>query len=790
MNKNYDKSVFTYVMNIKENITRVVHTLKKEIPGYSILIDEEFIKGLKSDSSDNEYIDSTENIEFKNNDGEVILKEVDCSFKEKDIYSYVPSENTEEKSEHTANGDVSHINGLKKQLSGKGYGAQITFEIDKNEGIYGLGQHENGIYNYNGQKEYLFQANKKISIPFLISSKNYGILIDTETAMIFDSANGTMKFTLDTVKDISYYVITGKNFDEIINTLRNMTGKTPMLPRWAFGYMQSKEKYSSSDELINISKKFREKHIPIDCIVQDWCTWPDGLWGEKKPDKSRYPDVKELTQELHDNNVRLMVSIWPNMAPGGSNLKEFKEKNLSLPNTNNYNAYNSEARQLYWKQCNEEWFSGGVDAWWCDNSEPFDADWNGEKKRSEEERYKLNVEEDKKHIDWTRLNSYGLMHSKGIYENWRKSNSNKRVVNLTRSSYISGQRYGAICWSGDTSAKWDTLKKQIVEGLKFSVSGMPYWTLDIGGFFTVKDKYENRGCGNSSNHNPIWFWDGDYNEGVNDLGYRELYTRWLQYGTFLPVFRSHGTDTPREPWNFGKPGDIFYDSIIKFINLRYKLIPYIYSCAAETSRNNINMLRSLMFDFAEDENVLNICDSFMFGKCFLVSPVTKAMYYGPESAPIKDSYKIKNVYLPKGAQWYDFWTNELYEGGQTVESIADINTMPIFVKSGSIVPLSEPLSYADEKGGHVSEIIVYDGQDGEFNLYNDEGDNYSYEKGNYSVIHIKYNEKSKTLVFGDAEGNFEYQKQFKIKFIMNKDKFENIDFKYEGKEAEVRLIKE
>jgi alpha-D-xyloside xylohydrolase len=476
------------------------------------------------------------------------------------------------------------------------------------------------------------------------------------------------------------------------------------------------------------------------------------------------------------------------MTAGGQNIKEFQEADLLLPNTSIYNAFSEKAREIYWNQCDTEWFSNGVDAWWCDNAEPFsDADWNGDKRRPENIRYNLVVESSKQSMDWDKLNSYGLYHTKGIYENWRKTTDKKRVVNLTRSTYTGGQQYGIIPWSGDISAKWSTLRNQIVEGLKISLCGMPYWTLDIGGFFTVKDNWQGRGCDSSTNPTPLWFWNGDYEEGVNDYGYRELYTRWIQFGVFLPIFRSHGTDTPREPWNFGQPGEMFYDTIIKYINLRYELLPYIYSLAAEVHRNHSTIMRSLMFDFIEDKKVWDIKDTYMFGKSFLVSPVTEPMYYDKNNTKLENIQKVKEVYLPKGSGWYNYWTNEYFEGGNSILVDTPINIIPLFVKSGGMIPISDKQSYADEGKGFIKEILIYQGEDGETTLYNDEGDNYTFENGNYSLIELKYVEKNKTLIFKKAEGMMKHQENFKIRFI---DKNRNVKMKeitYTGNYMELDL---
>ena len=429
-----------------------------------------------------------------------------------------------------------------------------------------------------------------------------------------------------------------------------------------------------------------------------------------------------------------------------------------------------------------------MDAWWCDNSEPFsDPDWNGEQKRPEKMRYDLIVGESKKYIAWDRLNSYGLYHAKGIYENWRKCNNGKRVVNLTRSTYTGGQQYGTIIWSGDISARWSTLKAQITEGINVGLSGFPYWTLDIGGFFTVKENWQHRGCGSHRNPNPLWFWNGEFEEGVEDFGYRELYTRWLQYGTFLPVFRSHGTDTPREPWQFGEEGDVFYDSIVRFIRLRYKLLPYVYSLGAKVHREHGTMIRSLLFDFASDKNAREIKESYMFGNAFLVCPITRPMYYLPGNQPIADGDKNVQVYLPEGASWYDYWAGEFYEGGQSVNVEATIDIMPLFVRAGSIIPMSDEIFYADERKGYISELRIYAGADGEITLYNDDGDNYSFEQGNYWAVKVSYTEDDGKVTFEDVEGKYPYQKAFKVVLVDRHQNENCVNVEYSGKRVSVNL---
>jgi len=350
----------------------------------------------------------------------------------------------------------------------------------------------------------------------------------------------------------------------------------------------------------------------------------------------------------------------------------------------------------------------------------------------------MNVGEAKKYLDPQYINAYSLVHSQGIYEGQRAATDSKRVVNLTRSAYAGQQRYGTITWSGDIAAKWDTLRKQIADGLNFCATGIPYWTLDIGGFFVC-------------NRPHAWFWNGDFNAGCEDLGYRELYVRWFQLGAFLPIFRSHGTDTPREVWRFGEPGTIFYDTLVKFDHLRYRLIPYIYSLAWQVTSNGYTMMRMLPFDFCSDVNTYNTNDQYMFGPAFLVNPVTQPMYYLSESRELVDTVKARNVYLPSGTSWYDFWTGKCYQGGQTIQANAELETMPLYVKAGSIVPMGPIIQYTGEKEDPI-ELRIYPGTDAQVTLYNDEGDNYNYEKGYYQLVTISWDDHKRQLHFSDRGG--------------------------------------
>lgn len=678
------------------------------------------------------------------------LKELSVIFSEKNVYRSVVDGEPVFRKKKTANGEVTYIENSEQIFERISYSAVLELEIGDDEKIFGLGQYEDGIMDYRRHTEYLYESNMRIAIPFFVTTGGYGVYLDSESNMIFTSEGNRVRFDIDTTEGFSYYVLLGDSIDEIIANYQRVTGKASMMPRWIFGYVQSKERYNSSDELLDTADEFRTRRIPVDCIVQDWYSWEEGLWGEKIFDKKRYPDLPGTVSGLHEKNIHFMVSVWPNMSPDSQNYAEFKQAGMLMDNSNLYNAFDERARELYFEQCSREIMDAGSDALWCDNAEPFsDADWSGETKRPERERYDLVVETSKQSMPWEKINAYGLYHAKGIYENWRKRYPEKRVVNLTRSGYAACQKYGTILWSGDITAKWSTMKKQIAEGMKMGLSGMPYWTLDIGGFFVVKDKYENRGCNNTGT-TPLWFWDGDYNDGVNDPGYCELYTRWIQFGAFLPIFRSHGTDTPREPWQFDER---FFGIITKYINLRSDLIPYIYSMAYMAHDEHYIMMRSFAFDFAEDEAAAAIADEYMFGPAFLVAPVTEPMYYEAGGTVLSEDTHVRNVYLPKGTQWFDFWTHKLYEGGEPYEIDAPLEKLPLFVKAGSIIPMRSGAEYADEGNGVPEIIQVFAGADGRFTLYVDEGDGYRFEQGGYCKVEMLYSDKARELTIGAPLGD-------------------------------------
>jgi alpha-D-xyloside xylohydrolase len=658
----------------------------------------------------------------------------------------------------------------------KAYHAKLEFEWTDGEALYGLGSHEEGMLNLRGQHQYLYQQNMKAVVPILLSTRGYGIVFDNYSFMTFhDDAFGSYLWA-DIVDELDFYFIYGPEFDQIVSGIRKLTGKAPMLPRWAFGYIQSKERYESQDELIAVVQEYRKRGLPLDCIVLDWKSWPEGLWGQKTFDPERFPDPKEMTAELHRLNARLMVSIWPIMSPGCDNWIEMRDQGYLLGNQATYDAFQEKARELYWKQANVGLFSHDIDSWWCDCTEPFEADWKDAFKPEPEERAQINTNEAKKYLDPQYINAYSLLHSKGIYEGQRRTTDQKRVVNLTRSAYAGQHRYGTITWSGDPAATWETLRRHVADGLNFCVTGSPYWTVDIGAFF-VKNKPE------------LWFWCGDYDQGVDDLGYRELYVRWFQFGAFLPMFRSHGTDTPREIWRFGNPGDPMYDTLAKFLRLRYQLMPYIYSLAGQVAHEDYTMIRALSFDFRGDPAAYDISDQFMFGPALLVNPVTTPMYYGPNSTPLTDADKTRPVYLPAGSDWYDFWTGERYAGGQTLSARADLETMPIYVRAGSIVPFGPDICYTDEQPQAALKLRIYPGQDGVFTLYQDEGDNYDYEKGFFATIQLRWDDTNSRLILEKRQGKYPGMgKTLEISISVVGDIYEH-QFIYDGTQKIVNFLK-
>lgn len=759
------------ILPIRKNIVRCTYSKKPIKKTESLLIekgitDRELPITTINESEEYIYISTTDiQVEIKKKTGviswktgkgeKLLLQEGSKEFSYVPIVKYTTGKETpiiERK--NMVDGERNFIKNLKEVVDHEALQGRIYFEFQKEEGIFGLGQAEEGVYNYRNHIQYLYQHNMRIPMPMFVSSNGYGIVFDACCLMTFHDVDNESYMFFDAIEQLDYYVVQGNSLDDIISGFRYLTGKATMLPKWSFGYIQSKEQYYTADELADVIRRYRELQIPIDCVVQDWNSWESGLWGQKSVDKIRYGNLQEKITEIHEMNAHTMVSVWPNMHSESENYKEMSQAGNLLHDLSTYDAFSEKARKMYWKQAKEGLFNLGFESWWCDSTEPFSGpDWCGAIKREPWERYYIVGKEHKKYIPAECANVYSLLHAKGIYENQRDDTEDIRVLNLTRSGYASGQKYGAMLWSGDTTASWEVMKKQITEGLNMAMSGYPYWTLDIGGFFTVGEKWQNRGCSCNTISEEKWFWKGKYDDGVKDKGYCELYTRWIQFGAFLPMFRSHGTDTPREIWNFGEPGTIFFDSIEKYIKLRYKLMPYIYSLAGDVVQRNGTIMRSLLFDFSHDMKAKTMSEEFFFGKSLLVCPVLKPMYYKEDNEVIVVEKKW-NCYLPSGADFYDFWDGTFYNGGREICVNAPIDVMPIFVKAGSIIPMKSDLQYALEENGKPLEIHVYTGQDAKFTLYEDSGNDYMYEKGEFAEIDFEWNEREKTLIIHERQGSY------------------------------------
>lgn len=686
----------------------------------------------------------------------------------------------------TVDGERNFIQNLREESDHDAYQGRLYFDFDEDEGVYGLGQAEEGVYNYRHHTQYLYQHNMRIPMPMFVSDKGYGILFDATCLMTFNDTEVGSYMFFDAIPQLSYYVIAGDDLDEIIDGFRYLTGQAAMLPKWAYGYIQSKEQYYTADELADVVKKYRELQVPLDCVVQDWNSWEKDQWGQKSLDPTRYANMRERADEIHAMGAHTMVSVWPNMNTGTPNHTELFDAGYMLNDYATYDAFDEKAREIYWKQAKEGLFDQGFDSWWCDSTEPFSGpDWSGDIKREPWVRYQLVGTEHKKYLDAEKANAYALVHAQGIYENQRRTRENMRVLNLTRSGYASGQKYAAMLWSGDITASWDVMRRQIAEGLNMAMSGYPYWTLDIGGFFTVGKKWQNRGCSCNTDPTGRWFWKGRYDEGVHDKGFCELYTRWIQMGCFLPMFRSHGTDTPREIWNFGSKGTMFYDAIEKYIKLRYRLMPYIYSLAGDVVLRNGTIMRSLLFDFSDDKRAAGMATQFMFGRSLLVCPVLQPMYYEAESTPL-DEEKTWKVYLPADTLWYDFYTGVCYDGGQEILADAPLDTMPLYVRAGSVIPMTSGLQYAMEKNDAPLELHVYPGADGTFTLYDDAGNDYAYEQGEYAQIPLHYDEAAGTLTIGERTGSYrgmEGQIRYEV-YVSNVKKTQGV---YDGAKVEIAL---
>jgi alpha-D-xyloside xylohydrolase len=762
------------------------------------------------------------------------------------------------------------------------YTIQQEFESPADEAFYGLGQHQEGLMNYKGKDVTLFQYNTKVSVPFLVSTKNYGLLWDNYSLSKFGdvreykqlsalnlfskdgvagglTANyiskadsnkvylsrtdsvinyrfladqkifpqdfplangkvvwegslstnqtGTHKFFIyyagylkvwvnnqlqadhwrqawnpgqikleldaeagkkypvriewlpdggesylsitwqqnskeeqnrlslfsEAADQIDYYFVAGNNLDEVIGGYRTLTGKAEIVPNWALGFWQSRERYKTQKEILDVAAEFRKRRIPLDNIVLDWSYWDEDKWGSQDFDLKRFPDADNMIKQLHEKyNLHFMISVWPKFYEGIENYNQFDQKGwLYKTNVNNrqrdwigkgyvstfYDAFSPDARKAFWQLLHDKLYVKGVDAWWLDSTEPDILS-------------NASVAERKQLMNPTALgsstryfNAYALVNAQGVYEGLREADPDKRVFIFTRSAYAGSQRYGAATWSGDIAANWQDFKSQIPAGLNFSLSGIPYWTTDIGGF-SVERKNERA-------------------QGEDLENWRELNTRWFQFGAFNPLHRVHGQFPFREVYNLAPDEHTAYKTIVYYNKLRYRLFPYIYSLAGKTYFDDYTIMRALVMDFPKDATVTNIGHEYMLGNALLVAPVTK--------------YKARTwpVYLPHtDGGWYDFHTGKPFAGGQTVEVDAPLEQIPLFVKAGSIIPAGPELQYVSEKLPDPVTLYIYAGANGSFDLYEDEGLNYNYQKGKFQKTTFTYNEAEQALTIGERTGGY------------------------------------
>lgn len=559
----------------------------------------------------------------------------------------------------------------------------------------------------------------------------------------------SLSFASESGKAIDYYYIAGDKADDIISGYRSLTGKAVLLPKWVYGFWQSRERYTNQQELVDVVKEYRKRKIPLDNIVLDWSYWPQDAWGSHKFDLKHFPDPKKMVDEVHALNANIMISVWPKFYASTDNYKELdakgymlsnnveKEKNLDWigPGYLNgfYDPYPKESQQIFWRQIAENLNVLGIDAWWLDASEP-DMHSNLNISKRKENMTPLSIGSGTEYF-----NSYGLANAEGVYLGERQTDPDKRAFILTRSGFAGQQRAGAAIWSGDIVPRWSNLKEQIAAGIGVGLAGMPNWTFDIGGF-TPEDKYRWKKDGSAVGH-----YSGLQPE---DQGpWQELNLRWFQFGAFVPIFRSHGQNPYREIYNLADEGSEVYNSLVYYTKLRYQLLPYIYSEAGKMHLTDNTLMRGLVMDFPADKTAINLNDQYMFGPAFLVSPVYE---YQARS---------RALYLPQGADWYDFYSGEKLSGGQHIQAAAPLEKMPLYVKAGSIVPTGEDIQFVNDKPDAPITLNIYTGANGHYSLYNDDGRSYDYEKGKYSTVELSYDDAKGTLTIGKRQGEFNGMQQ-------------------------------
>ncbi len=588
-----------------------------------------------------------------------------------------------------------------------------------------------------------------------------GMVAITHNDPLPEAERHSLTFSSEIAQSINYYVINAENMDKVIAGYRHLTGQAPMMPKWSYGFWQSRQRYETQEQILGTLKEYRSRGWPLDNIVQDWFYWPENGWGSHDFDKVRFPNPKGMVDEIHKNHARVMLSIWGKFYADTDNYKELKSKgHMWTKNVENgdldwvgpgyknshYDPYTQEARDIYYRQLKTKLVDQGFDAWWMDNSEPDILS------NTRPEDFKKLIGPTVYGAGEITFNAYSLMHTKAMIDGLNRDQPDTRQFILSRSGFAGIQRNAVAVWSGDTVARWNNLYDQISAGVNFSMSGIPNWTHDIGGY-AQEDRFQFGDTGSAQENRTVKM------EKVNPADvkeWQELNLRWFQFGAFTPLFRSHGEVVKREIYNLAPDDSAMRDSMVWYDKLRYRLMPYIYATASDIYYNSGTVMRGLVMDFPADDQVKNIKDQYLFGHDLMVAPVT---VYGARE---------RNVYMPKGAAWYDFYTGELHQGGKAIAIKAPITRMPLLVKAGAILPMGPVTQYVDEHPDAPLTLNVYTGADGQFSLYEDDGVTNAYTRGEFSRIPLNYHDKTGTLTIGERTGKYKgmvNQRQFKIHFI-------------------------
>lgn len=593
---------------------------------------------------------------------------------------------------------------------------RMLFTLPEGRAVYGLGQHQAGLLDYRGTTVRLQQANTDVGVPVLVSPAGFGLFWNnasvTEVAVDTPQAGGRIVFRSNAGEGVDYFLFAGPDVDQLIGAYRQLTGAASLLPRWAWGLWQSKERYASQAELLGVAAEYRRLGIPLDAVVQDWQYWPAGRWGSHEMDPSRYPDPKAMLDTLHRQNLHSIVSVWPRLDVGLENTHALDAIGGLYPKTYPnvypagegrwYDAFSPKARALYWRQISERLGEAGFDGYWLDGSEAeLGGQWG--------EMAGVNTAAGSGALVY---NAYPLMHTTAVRDGMAADYPAKRPLLLTRSAWVGQQRNGAFTWSGDVSGRWDVFARQIPAGVNFSMTGNPFWSADIGGFF---------------------------GGGPRDPAYQELFTRWLQFAVFNPMFRIHGTGEGKEVYSFPESAR---GPLLDAVALRYRLLPFLYAQSWQVAAHGASFLYPAGMVFPNDAKAQDLRDEYLFGRHLLVSPV------------IEPGATSRTVYLPAGTEWVDFWTGARHAGGAKIQVAAPIGQIPVQVAAGTILPLGSPVQYAAQSPDRPIELRVYRGADGRFTLYDDAGDGQGWQRGERATIALVLDDKVGTLTIGAREGRY------------------------------------